>query len=175
MALARHKLDYSGEDGSMHEQIMKILYCKLVGGPFRGTIGRHWEEIGFQGSDPRTDIRGGGILGVLQLISLAETYPFTSSLLLEYSNQPLTGDIKTSKSFPLSVKCFEFTVLLLRLLREGRLFPLCNREGSVLTVIFNLFNAVVIFFADIYIKHAYNITHMHTVGAIIENQMRRDL
>lgn len=65
MALARHKLDYSGEDGSMHEQIMKILYCKLVGGPFRGTIGRHWEEIGFQGSDPRTDIRGGGILGVL--------------------------------------------------------------------------------------------------------------
>jgi hypothetical protein len=48
MALARHKLDYSGEDGLMHEQMMKSLYTKLVdGGPFRGTIGRHWEEIGF--------------------------------------------------------------------------------------------------------------------------------
>ena len=65
MALARHKLDYTGEDGPMHEQLMKTLYAKLVDGPFRGTIGRHWEDIGFQGSDPRTDIRGGGILGVL--------------------------------------------------------------------------------------------------------------
>jgi hypothetical protein len=66
MGLARHKLDYSGEDGPMYEQMMKTLYTKLVdGGPFRGTIGRHWEEIGFQGSDPRTDIRGGGILGIL--------------------------------------------------------------------------------------------------------------
>jgi ELMO domain-containing protein len=65
MALARHKIDYSGEDRVMHEQILKALYIKLIDGAYRGTIGKHWEEIGFQGSDPRTDIRGAGLLGLL--------------------------------------------------------------------------------------------------------------
>jgi len=34
MAVARHKLDYSGEDGPIHEQMMKTLYTKLIDGPF---------------------------------------------------------------------------------------------------------------------------------------------
>lgn len=31
------------------------------------SIGRHWEVLGFQGGDPRTDLnRSGGLLNVLQ-------------------------------------------------------------------------------------------------------------
>ena len=45
--------------------------------------GSHWEEIGFQGSDPSTDLRGVGILGLVQavyLVTTPEILPFTQDL-----------------------------------------------------------------------------------------------
>lgn len=68
-ALSRLKVtSYSGDDeGELHEGMLKTLFVRLTetSRGYRGTIGNHWEDIGFQGSDPRTDIRGAGILGVL--------------------------------------------------------------------------------------------------------------
>jgi hypothetical protein len=33
-------------------------------------FGRHWAGLGFQGDDPATDLRGAGVLGLLQLLHL---------------------------------------------------------------------------------------------------------
>lgn len=51
-ALSRVKVtNFSGDDeGELHENILKTIYVKLKGGDskaYRGTIGSHWEEIGF--------------------------------------------------------------------------------------------------------------------------------
>jgi len=35
--------------------------------------GSHWERIGFQGNDPATDLRGVGLLGLLQPLFLVTT------------------------------------------------------------------------------------------------------
>jgi hypothetical protein len=35
-------------------------------------ISNEWQEIGFQGSDPATDFRGAGYLGLKQLLSICE-------------------------------------------------------------------------------------------------------
>jgi hypothetical protein len=37
-------------------------------------FGPHWELIGFQGNDPSTDLRGVGMLGLLQLLYLVTNY-----------------------------------------------------------------------------------------------------
>ena len=45
--------------------------------------GEHWEAIGFQGTDPSTDLRGVGVLGLVTATYLAvtpELLPFTRDL-----------------------------------------------------------------------------------------------
>lgn len=57
----------------------------------------------------------------------------------------------------------------------GHLYPFCNMHGSVVTTLNQLFVALTLAFADIYISRVYNITHMHTCGAMLENSMRRNM
>jgi hypothetical protein len=35
--------------------------------------GGHWQDIGFQGDDPATDLRSVGMLGLLQMLAFLET------------------------------------------------------------------------------------------------------
>ena len=50
--------------------------------------GPHWKEIGFQGSDPSTDFRGAGLLGLQNLVDFASRYPLYATDVLRASNQP---------------------------------------------------------------------------------------
>ena len=38
-------------------------------------VSEQWKDMGFQGTDPATDFRGMGLLGLEQLIYFAERYP----------------------------------------------------------------------------------------------------
>ena len=38
-------------------------------------VNDNWKRIGFQSKNPRTDFRGGGVLGLLNLVYLNENYP----------------------------------------------------------------------------------------------------
>lgn len=50
-------------DQSAATQGPDVLQCRY---------GEHWLELGFQGPDPATDLRGAGLLGLLHLLALAE-------------------------------------------------------------------------------------------------------
>jgi hypothetical protein len=63
-ALARVKLNTQIPE---HEIIVKSLYRSLLKKDSCRSIGSHWKDIGFQATDPTTDIRGAGMLGVLQM------------------------------------------------------------------------------------------------------------
>lgn len=55
--------------------------------PLNGRISKQWCEIGFQGSDPKTDFRGMGLLGLHNLL-WALSSRLTPALLQSYfSNQ----------------------------------------------------------------------------------------
>lgn len=43
--------------------------------PYPGDKGPHWEQLGFQGKDPSSDLRGAGLMGLANLHYMAETYP----------------------------------------------------------------------------------------------------
>lgn len=81
-ALSRIKLDTSIAE---HEILLKSIYKKLTKEPNCRLIGNHWVDIGFQGSDPKTDIRGAGVLGLIHVLFFIETYPEASKLILDYS------------------------------------------------------------------------------------------
>jgi hypothetical protein len=56
--------------------------------PLKDRIGNQWQLIGFQGSDPATDFRGMGLLGLDQLIFFAKKYPRHAQKALTTSRHP---------------------------------------------------------------------------------------
>jgi hypothetical protein len=100
--LAIALLKYDDLPQLFHE-LLAESYKRLTdhNGPVFET-GEHWEEIGFQRSNPATDIRGGGALGPLCLLNLTEQYPQTMQHIFNVSNE-------TEKDFPLACKLFEIS------------------------------------------------------------------
>jgi hypothetical protein len=73
-----------------------------------------------------------------------------------------------SPSFPFTVKLFDFTLLVLRALRHGALFPLANQYGTVLSASLDLYSSLVLFFAETYIKEGYTLSSMHLCQPLVE-------
>ncbi|RLO08997.1 hypothetical protein DYB28_013451, partial [Aphanomyces astaci] len=96
---------------------------------------RHWEEIGFQGNDPSTDLRGGGMLSLLQMLYLLDTYA-------ELAGQLFVLSRHHEFHFPLCCVLINLSVQTLGSLRQGRLTTLCNKEKDVLAAMNKVLYAV---------------------------------
>eukprot|EP00435_Cladocopium_sp_Y103_P056819 s929_g19.t1 len=87
------------------------------------TIGRHWEVLGFQGGDPRTDLnRSGGVLNVLQMF-----YFFSHHFDLLKAAYLLAQDVQ--QNYPLACVSINLTKMVIEALLAGKLSKLCN-SGS---------------------------------------------
>ncbi|KAF1790646.1 ELMO domain-containing protein 3 [Phytophthora cactorum] len=98
-------------------------------------IGRHWEDIGFQGSDPSTDFRGCGMLSLLQILYLVETFPDLAHRFHALSQHP-------TRHFPFACVLINITLQCVVALRSGALYPECNKQSSVLTGMNRLYVAL---------------------------------
>lgn len=84
----------------MHYSILQSVYQNLIGMTSScARTGAHWESIGFQGADPATDLRGVGMLGLLQLLHLLTAH-HNISFLLFYIHQLLCGISLTYHTLP---------------------------------------------------------------------------
>ncbi|XP_021113896.1 ELMO domain-containing protein 3 isoform X3 [Heterocephalus glaber] len=55
----------------VHGRVLQTIYRKLTGSRFDCALhGDHWEDLGFQGANPATDLRGAGFLALLHLLYL---------------------------------------------------------------------------------------------------------
>ena len=71
--IAAQKYDPSN---GIHWRMLKTIYERLTGEKSAKKIGSHWETIGFQGSDPRTDVnRSVRCFALLQLLALIDDEP----------------------------------------------------------------------------------------------------
>ncbi|XP_015115016.1 ELMO domain-containing protein 2 [Diachasma alloeum] len=75
-------------------------------------VTKQWQEIGFQGDDPKTDFRGMGILGLENLVYFAEEYPTAAAHALLHSNHPKYG-------YAFAIVGINITSMAMRLLRDG--------------------------------------------------------
>ncbi|XP_067007043.1 ELMO domain-containing protein 3 isoform X2 [Anabrus simplex] len=134
-AIAQCKLDVTE---AVHVRILQTVYYRFTGATLGcPCYGSHWEHIGFQGSDPGTDLRGVGMLGLLQLLYLSST-PQLSPLakhIYRVSNDVI-------QNFPLAILSFNLTRMALQALRQGQLNRECNERQMVVDVLNEFYAAV---------------------------------
>ncbi|NXW62660.1 ELMD3 protein, partial [Eurystomus gularis] len=140
LAMAHCALD---DNERVHMRILQTIYKKLtrsrLGCPRYGV---HWEELGFQGADPGTDLRGTGMLGLMQMLFFvmdSQTLPLALDIFK--LSQHETQAAAVLQNFPFCVMSVNITRIVLQALREERLSRECNRRQQVIAVLNNLYAA----------------------------------
>ncbi|XP_039571099.1 ELMO domain-containing protein 3 isoform X3 [Passer montanus] len=120
LAMAQCALDDSER---VHMRILQTIYRQLtrsrLGCP---RYGAHWEELGFQGADPGTDLRGTGMLGLMQILFFV----------LDSRTLPLAREIfqlsqHETQNFPFCIMSVNITRIVIQALQEERL----SRAGVI--------------------------------------------
>nr|XP_046242820.1 ELMO domain-containing protein 3 [Scatophagus argus]XP_046242821.1 ELMO domain-containing protein 3 [Scatophagus argus] len=116
---------------SVHMRVLQTIYKRLIGSRLDcPRYGTHWESIGFQGTDPATDLRGTGFLGLMHTLYFVmdpETLPLARDI-YKLSQHP-------TQNFPFSVMSINMTRIALQVLREEALSKECNRRQQVVGVL----------------------------------------
>ncbi|NWI62901.1 ELMD3 protein, partial [Todus mexicanus] len=144
LAMAHCALD---DNERVHMRILQTIYkkltCSRLGCP---RYGAHWEELGFQGADPGTDLRGTGMLGLMQMLFFvmdSQTLPLAREIfkLSHHETQAPAVTLLLSQNFPFSIMSVNITRIVLQALREERLSRECNRRQQVIAVLNDLYAA----------------------------------
>lgn len=120
--IAKLTLDHNN---TTHCRMLQTLWIKLTDNRQCAKTGSHWQQIGFQGNDPSTDIRGSGLLGVLQLLFGMEQHHEMMAKIYLLS-------ISEHQHFPFAVVSFTISGIVLRLLRSCLIYSDINARKSVL-------------------------------------------
>lgn len=100
-------------DNPEHEQLLLKLWNLLMPHETLDTrITKQWQQIGFQGEDPKTDFRGMGMLGLENLVYFAQEYPSAATHVLSHSAHPRYG-------YAFAIVGINLTSMALKLLRDG--------------------------------------------------------
>ncbi|XP_052834088.1 ELMO domain-containing protein 2, partial [Octopus bimaculoides] len=79
-----------------------------------GLKSKQWVDIGFQGNQPYTDLRGMGMLGLTQLWYFVVNYPNEARQVYSHSLHPGCG-------YPFAIVGISLTSMLTQLLKSGQL------------------------------------------------------
>lgn len=75
-----------------HEQDLVELWTLLQPDrPLATRVTKQWQDIGFQGEDPKTDFRGMGILSLFNLLYFCREFGSTAKHILSHSHHPKYG------------------------------------------------------------------------------------
>ncbi|XP_072493104.1 ELMO domain-containing protein 3 isoform X2 [Notamacropus eugenii] len=143
LAIAQCGLD---NEDPVHGRVLQTIYKKLTGSRFDCALyGTHWEELGFQGSNPATDLRGAGFLALMHLLYLVMD---SKTLLLAHEIFRLSQH--HIQHFPFCLMSINITRIVIQALREECLSKECNRQHTVIPVVNNLYAAAFLHLAYIW-------------------------
>jgi hypothetical protein len=104
------------------------------------------------------------MLSMLHTIYFMETYPLTLKAIYAHS-------LKKESEFPLTIKMFEFTSIVLQLIRTKKMFPLCNQTGNVFKASEIAYSCFFISFCLTYVSQRMNIRDMDSVSKQMKSQI----
>jgi hypothetical protein len=115
-------------DSSTHQHLLDRLWqasrpgVRLSTSTSSSRISTDWQELGFQGRDPATDLRAGGLLGLHMLTYMAERYSAqTKDLLMLQSPVSHTGGtVGNCAPLPFALTGINITVLAVELMEKVR-------------------------------------------------------
>jgi len=99
-----------------HLRMLAALWVNLFPDKRRTSndvVSDDWMELGFQSKNPISDLRGGGMLGLHQLVAFSEMYP-------EKARALLTESVNPRRYFPFAATGINVTAFVLDLINEGR-------------------------------------------------------
>ena len=129
------KCPYDGSNPT-HDRMLQTIYKTLTGTSNDcAPSGPHWTDIGFQGNDPSTDLRGIGMLGLLLFLRLLEKDPV-------FTRRWYLSSRQEEYHFPLLCTSFNLTLCCLESLRMGTLYALSNTHSSVWKAMEELYMAL---------------------------------
>jgi len=109
---------------STHFRMLRTLFTKLTLNKWCPSIGNHWEVVGFQAGDPRTDLnRSGGVLNVLHLFFFVAHHLELATIYFQMSQDE-------QQNFPLACISINITRMVVESLLAGRLSALCSKESG---------------------------------------------
>ena len=106
------KNPYDSENPEHELTLLKLWNSLKPQEPLKSRVTKQWQDIGFQGDDPKTDFRGMGILGLENLVYFSQEYPTAASHVLSHSMHPRYG-------YAFAIVGINLTSMALRLVKDG--------------------------------------------------------
>lgn len=104
-----------------HTRMLRTIYSRLTRNTMCPSIGRHWELIGFQDTDPRTDLnRSGGVLNVVHMFFFLSHYYDSLAAIFQLSQD-------TEQNFPLACISITITRMVVDAFLAGHLSSVCAK------------------------------------------------
>lgn len=129
-----------------HGRVLKTIYKKLTGSKFDCALhGDHWEDLGFQGANPATDLRGAGFLALLHLL-----YLVMDSKTLLMAQEIFRLSHHHIQQFPFCLMSVNITRIAIQALREECLSRECNRQQKVIPVVNSFYAATFLHLAHVW-------------------------
>ena len=154
----------------LHFRTLQTIYCRLTGAKVQcPRYGKHWQDIGFQQSDPATDLRGTGFLSLLHLMYTLSSSDTISMMINIYK---LSKD--TSQHFPLCALAINVTQQTMVAMRDETLAKLCNHRDEVFNVTNEYFSASLHLFYCLWRRHKKTIAECANVLQQVELIARSD-
>ncbi|XP_037383640.1 ELMO domain-containing protein 3 isoform X2 [Talpa occidentalis] len=130
----------------MHGRVLQTIYKKLTGSKFDCALhGDHWEDLGFQGANPGTDLRGAGFLALLHLL-----YLVMDSKTLLMAKEIFRLSHHHIQQFPFCLMSVNITRIAIQALREECLSRECNRQQKVIPVVNSFYAATFLRLAHVW-------------------------
>ncbi|XP_004691431.1 PREDICTED: ELMO domain-containing protein 3 [Condylura cristata] len=130
----------------MHGRVLQTIYRKLTGSKFDCALhGEHWEDLGFQGANPGTDLRGAGFLALLHLL-----YLVMDSKTLLMAQEIFRLSHHHIQQFPFCLMSVNITRITIQALREECLSRECNRQQKVIPVVNSFYAATFLRLAHVW-------------------------
>jgi hypothetical protein len=82
---------YDATNPKHEEKLLRLWKTLMPGIELTSRVTKQWQDIGFQGDDPKTDFRGMGLLGLDNLLFFSTEYRPASARVLQHSLHPQYG------------------------------------------------------------------------------------
>jgi len=150
----------------IHIRILYTIYRRLTNSKeiFYNILGRHWEEIGFQTSNPETDFRSTGLFSIFFLLY------FVDSMYLPLAKQIYQFSHNQNQQYPFCCIGINLANILIKYLRQKtsrmNLRKLTNEkysENTAIDLVGKLFIALYLSFYLKWKNNGYTIVHTQQV------------
>ncbi|XP_032661189.1 ELMO domain-containing protein 2 isoform X2 [Chelonoidis abingdonii] len=85
------KVPYDSDNEEHEKQLIQLWNLLMPHENLKARITKQWCDIGFQGDDPKTDFRGMGMLGLVNLVYFSKHYTSEARQILSHSNHAKLG------------------------------------------------------------------------------------